>query len=135
MRFSAHLQAVCWAESLLVVCFLFSLTVKWSGAEGCLSKRARSPDEECCGRARQQCCCILVLTLLLTPTVAVLSLLKVHFSFPGSTMKVPLDSPGTWKESLMYVKLCVFEKMSISDVYLSDRRLRFLRAFFHEHFS
>lgn len=136
MRFSTHLQAVCWADSLLVFCFLFSLTVKWSGDEECLCKRARSPNEERCVRARQKCCYILVLNLVLTPTVTVLGSLKwTHFSFPGNNVKVPLDSPGTWKESLMDVKLCVFEKISINEMYLSDRRLGFLRAFFHEHFT
>jgi len=67
--------------------------------------------------------------------VALVGSLRVCFSFPGSKMKAPLDSPGMLEEPLMHVKLCVFGKVCVNEIYISDRNLDFLWAFFRLHFS
>lgn len=77
----------------------------------------RSPNEECCMRTWENCYYILSRSLLLKPIVALVSSLRVCFSFPGSKMKPTLDSPGMLEESLIHVKLCVFEKVCINEMY------------------
>lgn len=54
---------------------------------------------------------ILSQILLLKLIIALVSSLSVCFSFPGSKMKPPLDSPGVLRESLRHGKLCVLESI------------------------
>lgn len=98
-------------------------------------KRERSPNEKCCMKAWENCRYVLSWSLLLKPIVALVCSLRVFFSFPGSKMKPSLDSPGLLEVSLMHVKLCVFQKVCINEMYISDRSLNFLWAFFCLHFS
>ena len=77
-------------------------------------------------RARENCWYILRWSLLLKPIIALVSSLRVCFSFLGSKMKPPLDSPGMLEESLIHVKPCVFEEVCINEMYTSDRSLDFL---------
>lgn len=72
---------------------------------------------------------ILSQSLLLKFVVALVSSLRVCFSFLGSKMKTLLDSSGMLTESLRQVKLCVLETICVNEMYISDRSLDFLWAF------